>query len=142
MTGPKPQNQGFDPHAICGLAVAGQNPTLVCADENGNPTRRAILWADQRAVAEAKELGSRTGQVVDPSSLVAKGMWVCRHDPEAYRRTRWLLQSFDYLLFRLTGQPVTVASAPGSLRGAPGDGSESPAGFCTTLLDAGNALKE
>ena len=102
-----------DAKKIRGLAVVGQNPTLVCVDEHGIPTRHAITWADRRAAAEATELGSKTGQMIDPSSVAPKAMWVQRHDPEAYCHTRWLLQSFDYLILRLTGQPVTVLTIPG-----------------------------
>lgn len=104
-----------DSGKIEGLAVVGQNPTLICVDADGNPTRPAILWADQRAAGEAQELASRVGERIDPSSLVAKAMWVRRHDPDAYSRTRWLLQSFDYLLFRLTGHPVALTTLPGPL---------------------------
>jgi xylulokinase len=102
-----------DPLEIRALAVVGQNPSLVCVDENGLPTRPAIIWADQRATREATKLSAELGSAIDPSSHVAKAMWVRTNDQEAHAQTRWFLLSFDYVLFRLTGQPVTVAVIPG-----------------------------
>ncbi len=38
---------------------------------------------------------------------------MARHDPDVYARTRWFFESYDYLTFRLTGEPVTIVSLPG-----------------------------
>ena len=37
---------------IAGIGVSGQIPTMVLVDEKGEPTRKAILYSDSRAVDE------------------------------------------------------------------------------------------
>ena len=44
------------------LAISSQGETLICLDENGEPTGNAIVWLDNRAVAEAEELKVRFGR--------------------------------------------------------------------------------
>ena len=46
-------------------------------------------------------------------SSLARVMWIARHDPEACAKARWFFQSYDYLPFRLTDQPVTIMSLVG-----------------------------
>lgn len=86
--------------AVC---VVGQGPTVVAADERGEPVRPAVTWADTRCQQEAEEIGAFAGY-----SSLARAMWIARHDAEACARARWFFQAFDYLSFRLTGEPVTV----------------------------------
>ena len=47
--------------AIEALAVDTQCETLILTDENGNPLRPAIVWLDNRAVAEAEEIAAHFG---------------------------------------------------------------------------------
>ena len=76
------------------------------------PLRSAILWADQRATAEAELLANAaatervyriTGTRVTPSCSAAKFLWIQRHQPEIYDRTHLFLQVKDYAAFLLTG---------------------------------------
>ena len=39
--------------AIRALAITGQCETLICVDQAGRPLRKAIVWLDNRATAEA-----------------------------------------------------------------------------------------
>ena len=102
-----------DPNEILGLSVVAQAPTLVCVDKNAEPTRPAMIWADRRALPEARELSAKTGSEMDPSFNLPKALWVRRKDREVYNRTRWFLQAADYLMFKLTGQPVALMVVPG-----------------------------
>lgn len=86
--------------AIC---VVGQGPTMVAVDQDGEPVRPAVTWADTRCRQEAAELGVFAGY-----SSLARVMWIARHDAEACAKARWFFQAYDYLPFRLTGEPVTV----------------------------------
>ena len=92
--------------AVC---VVGQGPTVVAVDERGEPVRPAVTWADSRCRQEAEEIGAFAGY-----SSLARAMWMARHDGAAVSRARWFLQSYDYLPFRLTGEPVTVMPLSGS----------------------------
>lgn len=93
---------------MAGVSVTGQGPTVVAVDAGGHPLRPAVTWADRRCQAEADELGVYAGY-----SALARILWVARHDPDVYARTRWFFESYDYLTFRLTGEPVTIVSLPG-----------------------------
>lgn len=93
---------------IGGIAVAGQGPTVVAVDDKGEPLRPALTWADRRCQAEAEELGVHAGY-----SALARVLWIARHDQDVYRRTRFYFESYDYLAYRLTGEPVTISSLPG-----------------------------
>ncbi|RMG52091.1 MAG: hypothetical protein D6723_09360, partial [Acidobacteria bacterium] len=91
-----------------GIAVTGLAPALVCLDERGRPVRPAPIWSDRRAVAEIADLTERLGY--DTSfSLLPRLQWLKRHEPEEYRRTRRVCQSFEYLSFKLTGEVVAIA---------------------------------
>lgn len=86
------------------IAVTGQAPTAVLVDEKGIPTRRAVLWLDTRADAEAKELGTQAYY------LGPKLLWLARHEPETIARAKWILQSHAFLALRLTGEAATDPS--------------------------------
>lgn len=106
-------SSGINRDEIRALCVVGQSPTLVAVDEQGRPTRPAIIWADRRALAEAKEISSKLGLEVDLYSVFAKAAWVQANDREAYGRTRWFLQASEYLIFKMTGQAVAIEAIAG-----------------------------
>lgn len=105
---------------IVGIGVSAQGETLVPVDEQGNALRPAIVWMDNRAQDEAKELAQlfsrqelceRTGQVeMVPTWPAAKLLWLRRHEPEVFARTAKFLLIEDWLLHRLTGQFVSEGS--------------------------------
>jgi xylulokinase len=73
-----------------------------------------MTWQDTRAVGEAAELEREVGEDLwrtwlgmelprNPSYPPARLHWLQRHEPEALRSTRWLLQPKDFVNLRLTG---------------------------------------
>ena len=99
---------------IIGACIGGQGPSLVAVDEQGEPLANALIWMDRRSEPERRRMAERIGREVSPYSAVPKAAWIREHRPEVYTRTRWFLQSWDYVAFRLTG--LAVAS---SFRGSP-----------------------
>lgn len=109
---------------VAAIGMTGQSPTIAPFDEQGRPLRRAMLYQDNRAVAEAAEwieaLGGsqaihlRTGH--DPAAfhIGPKLLWVRRHEPEVFARTATWLQPRDFVAQRLTGARVTDWSHAGS----------------------------
>ena len=88
----------------------------VAVDERARPLRPAIIWADQRAVAEAEiivhgvgaERAYRiTGHRASSSYSGAKILWVREHQPEIFARTHKFLHAKDFIVARLTGCFVT-----------------------------------
>lgn len=99
---------------VIAACVGGQGPSVVAIDDRGTPLAKALIWMDHRSEPERHRLASRLGRDVSPYSSVPKAMWLRDRRPEAYARTRWLLQAWDYVAFRMTG--VAVSS---SFRGSP-----------------------
>lgn len=112
------------PHAVKGLCIASQGETLIPLDAAGLPTRPAIVWLDNRAVAEAAEIASlfdrdavyrTTGQPdVAPTWPACKILWMRRNEPDVFARTVRFLLAEDFLVERLTGECVTEWSLQSS----------------------------
>jgi xylulokinase len=103
---------GIDPHEIAAICFSGQMMGCLCVDKEGRPLRPAILYSDQRAVAECNSILRQidpvefyriTGHRASASYSVEKLMWVKAHEPEIYARTRAMLHAKDFVNFRLTG---------------------------------------
>lgn len=97
------------------VALTGQMHGLVPLDDAGAVVRNPILWNDQRtedAVAEIEmavpraELVTRGGNPAITGFQLAKLVWLRRHEPDVFARTRTVLFPKDYLTFRLTGERV------------------------------------
>jgi xylulokinase len=91
---------------IVGACIGGQGPSIVPVDERGEPIAHALIWMDRRAEPERQRIAARIGHEVSPYSAVPKVAWIREHLPEVYARTRWFLQSWDFVAFRLTGAAV------------------------------------
>jgi xylulokinase len=100
---------------VVGVSVSGIGPTTLPADENGDPVRDAILYVDTRAGKEIDELVARHGAdaIVERSlsrishqSVGPKLMWLQRHEPEVWARTKQLLAANSFIVQRLTGEYV------------------------------------
>lgn len=102
---------------IDALSIDTQCETLILTDEDGNPTREAIVWLDNRATEEAKlieeHFGRRrvyevTGQPeVTATWPACKLLWVKRNEPEVWAKTRRVFLLEDYILYKMTGRFVT-----------------------------------
>ncbi|HEU4976288.1 MAG TPA: FGGY family carbohydrate kinase [Baekduia sp.] len=101
---------------VGGVGLAGQTPTLLAIDRDGEAVRPALTWQDHRAEAEAAELAETfgSGERLFGTRLPwtaayapAKLLWLARHEHEHVARARWLLQPKDFVGFRLTGAAVS-----------------------------------
>ena len=98
---------------IAGVAISGIGPCLLPANENAEPLRPGILYGiDTRAMAEVHELTEkfgesritkRCGNPLNAQSIGAKILWLRRHEPEIYDRTRYFFMAHTFLAHRLTG---------------------------------------
>ena len=98
------------------LGISGLGPAFLPLDERDRPLRPAILYGvDTRASAEIDELtgryGServleRCGAAITSQSVGPKALWVRRHQPEIWARTRRFGMAASYLVRRLTGEYV------------------------------------
>ncbi len=113
--------------SLAGVILSGQMQDAILLGAEG-ALGRAILYSDQRAQVEAQELVQRvdpaelvaiTGNEQGPASLLAKWLWLARHEPERLAATRTLLLGAqDYVAWRLCGEAstdLTTASTTGLL---------------------------
>jgi xylulokinase len=106
------------------LALSSQGETLIPVSAAGIPLGPAIVWLDNRAVAEADELAAQ----LDPGAVYAatgvptmvptwpacKLLWWKRHDADLFRSSAHFLLVEEFLLQRLTGRYVAEAGVQSS----------------------------
>lgn len=103
--------------SVRGVGITGQAETLVVTDAQGKPLRKAIVWLDNRADKEARELETQfgisrlfalSGQTdMLPCWPAAKIAWLRRNEPEVFRSAARYLMVEDFVAWRLTGVPAT-----------------------------------
>ena len=101
---------------IRAIGLTGQCPTMVVADSRGRPLRAGMMYRDNRAVAEARQMRDRvgdramherTGHLPEAFHVGPKLLWIRQHEPEVFARTRLVLQPRDVVLHRLSGVAAT-----------------------------------
>jgi len=125
---------------IVAVCPDGHGPTLVAADAAGDAVGEAIPWFDTRASEEAAALAATSGLGAWELSILPTALWLERHDGSRAARTRWYLNSWEWLAFRLSGQARRTRSAgqvladPAALTGGP-DARRTP-----PTVDAGTVI--
>ncbi len=99
---------------IAAVATTGMVPAVILAGSGGIPLRPAILQNDARAVAEIRELAAAlptldflhlTGSALTQQSVGPTLLWLARHEPDVWARTRVVQGSYDWLATRLGAAP-------------------------------------
>jgi len=103
-----------DRAAVRGIGVSGQQHGFVALDAADQVIRPAKLWNDTSTAAECGEIMEAcggparflemTGNMLPPGFTASKILWLKKHEPEHFRRLRWVLLPHDYINFRLTGE--------------------------------------
>lgn len=106
----------IDPEAVLGISFSSQMQACIAVDHNGNALRPVMIWADQRAEKQVKELIAKVGKPrmyeinghrPSASYSIEKLMWIKEHEPDIYQNTYKMLLAKDYIICRLTGAFVT-----------------------------------
>jgi xylulokinase len=99
---------------ISAIGLTGMVPTLILVDEKGNPLRNSIQQNDARAVEEIKyikrvinedEYFSSTGNTINQQIIPPKYLWLKKYEPQNLKRARYIMGSYDFISFKLTGIP-------------------------------------
>jgi xylulokinase len=97
--------------AIAGLSVTSTSGTVCLVDAAGESVGPALMYNDQRAMAEADEvnqagatLTAKLGYRFPPSWALPKLLWLRRHDVERFQAVRHFLSPTDFIIGRLTGE--------------------------------------
>ncbi|WP_434628343.1 xylulokinase [Chromobacterium sp. CV08] len=108
---------GVAPNRIAVIAVSGQMQNFLPLGRNQAPLRRAVLYADQRAQPEAREINARYGadtlarELDNPltaASILPKLLrWRSESGPDFQRLRHIVLGAKDYIVLRLTDSHIT-----------------------------------
>ena len=118
------ESTGADPKEVGAVSFSGQMMGCLCVDRNGNPLRKSIIWADQRAQKQAAEIEKHISQqdfyhIVGHRNTASYGvqklMWVRDNEPEIYEKTYKTLNAKDFIVYRLTGKFYTEYSDANSM---------------------------
>ncbi len=111
---------GVEVANIKGLAFSSQGETIIVLDSHGKPLRKAIIWLDNRSVAEAKEIEEKFGNqaIMDktgqpevlPIWPATRILWLRKNEPRIYDKVKKYLLVEDYLIYRMTGEFCTEHS--------------------------------
>jgi len=102
----------INPASIAAVSFSGHMQGALLVDRQGTPLGKCIIWADQRATAQAdfitatcgsETLYRLTGQRISPTYTAPKVMWIKEHYPEVYAQAYKILQPKDYAAFLLSG---------------------------------------
>ncbi|HVN71094.1 MAG TPA: FGGY-family carbohydrate kinase [Desulfomonilia bacterium] len=105
---------------IAGIGITTQRGTVIPMDKDGNALRPAIIWLDQRTVADPPPLGA-LGSMLFTIGGLAQGnpglleamryaqkhsifLWIKHNEPEIYRETFKFVQASGFFVNKLTGE--------------------------------------
>src|ERR1019366_7754776 len=98
-----------------GIGLSGQMHGLVALDSADRVLRPAILWKDQRAAVQCRELEAAVGlrrliELTGNRALAGftapKLLWLREHEPDIWRRVAHIMLPKDYVRLRLCGTRV------------------------------------
>ena len=117
---------------VAGVSVSTLTPAVQAVDADFEPLYPAILYGlDNREAAETEELGEILGKDFSQKENLrpllqkcpaCKILWMKKHEPEIFSKTRYFMGAPSYLVYRLTGVLVAdyacykLAGLPFSLK--------------------------
>jgi xylulokinase len=110
------ESLGISPSNIAVVSFSGQMMGCLCVDQSGNPLRKSIIWADQRAQKQVAQIEEHISQkdfyhIVGHRNTASYGiqklMWIRDNQPDIYEQTYKTLNAKDFIVQRLTGNFYT-----------------------------------
>jgi D-ribulokinase len=100
---------GVAPDVVRVLCIAGTSGTFVPLDSSHRPLRPALMYSDNRALAEAHNCNSvlsaltaKLGYRFNASFALPKLLWLYEHEPAVWAHTALIAHQVDYIVGRLT----------------------------------------
>lgn len=101
------------------ISFSSAMQSLIAVDEQGNPLTELILWADNRASAEAtklkesstgKQFYQKTGIPIHTFCPMTKILWLRENQPDVFLKTYKFISIKEYIWHHLTGEYVVDSS--------------------------------
>jgi len=106
----------IDKNDLAAMCISGVGPCLLLTDSNNTPLRPAILYGiDMRATQEISDLSARYGETdiierggtaLSTQAVGPKMLWVDRHEPHVWAKSRRWFNSNSFIVAQLTGEYV------------------------------------
>jgi len=143
------------PSQIKAVGLSGQTHGTVLVGKSFLPLRKAIIWMDQRSIAQIRWLQERmgkrlsriTGLPIATGFMAPSLLWIRENEPYIWKKTHQFLLPKDYIRLKLTGNLASdVTDAGGTLlldtkkrKWSPEilQKLEIPAGFAPLLYESG-----
>ncbi len=120
-------NNHIDPQSVIGLTFSSQTQNIVATSRSGKALRPAISWLDGRSADIISEklwkrpriMGYNINRIIQflritggapghtGKDQIGKLLWLKEYEPECFAETWKFLDAKDYILYRMTGNPVT-----------------------------------
>jgi xylulokinase len=111
---------------ITAIGLSGQMHGSVFLGDGPKALRPALLWNDQRTIAQCEEIETQAGGREQLFAMVSnpaltgftapKILWFRQNEPAKFEKCRHILLPKDYIRYRLTGQYASeVSDASGTL---------------------------
>ncbi|MCK4326090.1 hypothetical protein KAW55_04990, partial [bacterium] len=108
------KEKGISSQEIRAISVTSTSGTILPLGEGDEPLRKAIMYNDNRAVEEARlvneageNLVAKLGYQFKPSFALSKILWMKKHEPKIYNRTKKFIHATDFIIGKLTGNYST-----------------------------------
>ncbi len=105
--------EGIRAEQVQAVSASGLFPAMGPTDAAGRPLAGAILYSDNRALAEVNEVNALFGLQLTSEELTPKLVWFLRRQPELAGRMRMFFDAPHYLVYCLCGEYVTDTILPG-----------------------------
>ncbi len=101
---------GINPKEIVSVSLSAQRSCAIILDRNHQIIRPMISWQDNRPSAEVKDIEARiskadyyskTGYPNSTTWLLAKMLWIKKHEPDVWKGMYKIVQMHDYFLHAL-----------------------------------------
>lgn len=90
--------------------VCATSSTVIPVNEDINPLAPAILWMDNRAVAQADRMNATNhpvlkycGEAVSQEWMLPKTLWIKEETSDVYKRSYKIIEQLDFLNYKLCG---------------------------------------
>jgi gluconokinase len=118
--------QQIEPDAVAALGFSAAMHSVIAMDSNDEPLTAAMIWADNRSLAQVDrlkqgvghELYLRTGTPIHPMSPLPKLLWLQETMPDVFRSACRFISIKEYIFHRWFNRYVvdySIASATGLL---------------------------
>ncbi len=98
------EKSGIDSKKIAAVGTSSLVSEMTPLDGDWRPIRNSILYSDNRAVEEIEYVNKVLGTTLTSEEITPKILWMKKHEPGNYEKTRMVVNAVSYIVWKLTGR--------------------------------------